>query len=549
MKILAGLTLCLALLLAAACAGESPTAVPTAMPTVAPTATPDLGATVQAAVAAALPTPTPTPLPDIGATVAAGIAATQAAAPTQTATLPPTRDVSATTETLMATAIAAWPTATLVPTPTLVPTATPTPTPVPTATPTPTPVPTATPTPTPEPTATPRPTPTPRPTATPIPTKPPAALLSEMVRQARPAVVRIESRTSVGSGAIFETQGQTGYVITNQHVVEGVAEVNVTVSDSATYRGAVLGTDSVRDLAVVRICCGSFTKLSFGDASRLEPGDEVVAIGYALGLSGEATITRGIVSAIRYNSNHLSDVIQTDAAINPGNSGGPMLSMSGEILGINTFGYDETRSGRPVEGLSFAISGTTVQGRIPALKASSPPPTPVPTRKPTPTPPSEQYDGEWTYFGPDCPSAYSNCASFSSENNFIALDPVSHYSDDFYEKDPYITIGCWSSGLSFTFNSGVPGIGIGTTALGLTIGSGEPTWFTTDEGLEGGVWFLGSDFIAIIDLIEEAERRAEAFTISVFGDVNTDAENWEGILGNFNPQGFTTNYYRLSCAD
>ena len=151
-----------------------------------------------------------------------------------------------------------------------------------------------------------------------------------MVKRARPAVVRIETRTSSGSGAIFDTQGQTAYVITNQHVVEGASEVNVTVNDSSTYRGTVLGTDSVRDLAVVRICCGSFSKLSFGDASRLEPGDEVVAIGYALGLSGQATITRGIVSAIRYEREYLSDVIQTDAAINPGNSGGPMLSMTGQ---------------------------------------------------------------------------------------------------------------------------------------------------------------------------------------------------------------------------
>ena len=86
------------------------------------------------------------------------------------------------------------------------------------------------------------------------------------------------------------------------------------------------------DLAVVSICCGRFHTLPFGDASRLEPGDEVVAIGYALGLSGEATITRGIVSAMRYVPDYRSDVIQTDAAINPGNSGGPMLSMAGEIL-------------------------------------------------------------------------------------------------------------------------------------------------------------------------------------------------------------------------
>ena len=184
-------------------------------------------------------------------------------------------------------------------------------------------------------------------------------------------------------------------MVTNEHVVEGQSRVSVTVNDSTTYSGTVLGVDAVRDLAVVSICCGDFTALEFGDAAGLEAGDEIVAIGYALGLSGEATVTRGIVSAVRYDSRFLSDVIQTDAAINPGNSGGPMLSMSGQILGINTFGYDETQSGRPVEGLSFAISAVTVQQEISRLRAGTAIPTATPTN-PTPTPSAGQgYD-----FGP-----------------------------------------------------------------------------------------------------------------------------------------------------
>lgn len=216
-----------------------------------------------------------------------------------------------------------------------------------------------------------------------------------MVSDARPAVVRIETGSGSGSGVIFETQGRTGYIVTNHHVVEGEVRVTVTVNDSATYSGTVLGTDQVRDLAVVSICCGSFTALSFGDAAALQPGDEVVAMGYALGLPGQATVTRGIVSAVRYEPALLSQVIQTDAAINPGNSGGPLLSMSGEILGINTFRHEETDSGRPVEGLGFAISGTTVQSLVPDLQAG-PSPTPTPTRRPTPTPTSGSSSG----FGP-----------------------------------------------------------------------------------------------------------------------------------------------------
>ena len=348
MKLLSTLFLALALLLAVACAGESPTP------------TPDLPATVQAAVATALPRPTPTPKPDIGATVAAGIAATVAAAPTPR----PTPDIDATVDARMAATIAAMPTPTPIPKPT--------PTPVPTPTPTVTPTPTL------------------------PPTKSPAELLSEMVKQARPAVVRIQTGAGSGSGVIFETQAQTGYVITNHHVVEGASLVSVIINDSTTYRGTVRGTDPVRDLAVVSICCGRFHALPFGDASRLEPGEEVVAIGYALGLRGEATITRGIVSAIRYDSRHQSNVIQTDAAINPGNSGGPMLSMSGQILGINTFRIDESITGRSAEGLGFAISETTVQSRIPVLRVGTPAATPVPTRRPPPTPSPSPGSG----FGP-----------------------------------------------------------------------------------------------------------------------------------------------------
>ena len=217
-----------------------------------------------------------------------------------------------------------------------------------------------------------------------------------MVKQVRPAVVRIQTISGSGSGVIFETQGRTGYVVTNHHVVEGEVQVSVIVNDSTTYRGSVLGTDSVRDLAVLSICCDNFQALPFGNAATLQPGDEVVAIGYALGLPGEATVTRGIVSAVRYDPAYSSDVIQTDAAINPGNSGGPMLSMSGKILGINTFRYDESQSGRPTEGLGFAISGTTVQQQIPTLRAGPPAPTPTPTRRPTATP----TPGQTADFGP-----------------------------------------------------------------------------------------------------------------------------------------------------
>ena len=555
--------------LLAGCAGETETPVPVA--------TPDLEATVQAAVATALPTAAPTPTPDIDATVTAGISATQAAAPTQTPPPTPTPDINATVEARMAATIAAMPTPTNTPIPTAIPTptpvptvtprptATPTPTPVPTATPqptatptptpiptvtprptatpTPTPIPTvtprptATPTPTPIPTATPRPTATPvptatpRPTATPVPTATPrptptptptispAGLLSEMVKLVRPAVVRIDTGSGTGSGAIFETQGRTGYVITNHHVVEGSAEVNVTVNDSKDYRGTVLGTDPVRDLAVVRICCGSFLALSFSDASRLGPGDEVVAIGYALGLPGEATITLGIVSAMRYYPTLQSDVIQTDAAINPGNSGGPMLSMSGEILGINTFGYEETQSGRPVEGVSFAISEKTVQQRIPALKTAEAAPTPTPTRRPSPTP---SYGGGYG-FGPTSGELWHD-----PTDGFIKAEAADVFLADAVISATFVNpysaaTHSWDYGFMFRNERGGPVVFIVVSSYGAwelywrgdnqesqDISSGRLKTFETHDGGSNHLWvvavgergyfFVNGEFVAALDL-------------------------------------------------
>ena len=195
-------------------------------------------------------------------------------------------------------------------------------------------------------------------------------------------MVKIETDLGTGSGAIFDAQGQTGFVITNHHVIAEAGRVRVVVNDSAAYQGTVLGSDPVRDLAVVSICCGAFQSLSFGDASRLGPGDSVFALGYPIHLPGSATLTNGIVSAIRYDPVYQSDVIQTDAAINPGNSGGPMLSVNGEILGIITFKYSDI----DLEGLGFAISSTTVQQRIPALRTAAPKATPGPTQAgPTPS--------------------------------------------------------------------------------------------------------------------------------------------------------------------
>ena len=224
-----------------------------------------------------------------------------------------------------------------------------------------------------------------------------------MIEDVRSSVVRIRTDKGSGSGVIFELDDDVALVLTNDHVVENARDIQVEVNDSMTYKAESLGTDSVRDLAVLRICCGEFRALPFGNVSELKPGDEVFAMGYALGLQGEATVTRGIISAIRYLDGRSSLVIQTDAAINPGNSGGPMLSEAGEIVGINAFGIRETNTGTNVEGVGFAIAAPTIQEQLHTLKTSPQPtaePTPQPTPELTPRPTSTPTPSGEYAFGP-----------------------------------------------------------------------------------------------------------------------------------------------------
>ena len=220
------------------------------------------------------------------------------------------------------------------------------------------------------------------PTATPEPTPGAEESLSQMIDRVRPAVVKISSNQGQGSGAIFKTEGMNGYVITNQHVVENTLEVQVNVGDVDEYTGTVIGIDERRDLAVVRICCGDFPTMDFGDSLNLDVGDTVVAIGYPLDslqpaavigpvrpiVPGVATVTMGIVSAFRYDTYMDADLVQTDTPINSGNSGGPLLTLDGKMVGVNTFGLIFS------EGLNYAVSETTVQLRLPDLLAGNSPP-------------------------------------------------------------------------------------------------------------------------------------------------------------------------------
>ncbi|WP_062530933.1 S1C family serine protease [Demequina rhizosphaerae] len=182
-----------------------------------------------------------------------------------------------------------------------------------------------------------------------------------------PSVVSIENiqngqEAAEGSGFVIR---EDGYLLTNNHVVEGSDNDTVTVvmSDGTEYDGAVVGATADYDLAVVKIDKDGLTPLVLGDSDELVVGDDVIAVGSPLGL--ESTVTTGIVSALHRpvtagdtSSTAFIDAIQTDAAINPGNSGGPLINSAGEVIGINSaiasLGTSSSEAGSV--GLGFAIT-------------------------------------------------------------------------------------------------------------------------------------------------------------------------------------------------
>lgn len=155
-----------------------------------------------------------------------------------------------------------------------------------------------------------------------------------------------------GSGFIIDSDG---HILTNNHVIAGARQVEVTLWNKKKYRAEVIGTDRQKDLAVIQIPAKSLTAATLGDSKSLEVGQKVYAIGNPFGLSG--TMTRGIISSIRSvrgpEGSAIDQAIQTDAAINPGNSGGPLLNAHGEVIGINsmilTGGVEQSA------GVGFAI--------------------------------------------------------------------------------------------------------------------------------------------------------------------------------------------------
>jgi len=203
------------------------------------------------------------------------------------------------------------------------------------------------------------------PAGTPLPD---GASVGEIAEAALPSValVQVAGQQGEGSGSAV-VYSEDGYLITNNHVVEGAQDVRVQLPDAGTVDAEVVGTDPLSDLAVLRVeDAPGLVPLPFADSAPAV-GDTAIAIGSPFSL--ESTVTQGIISATGRNlrvpgENVLPDVLQTDAAINPGNSGGALLNARGQLIGINTAILSESGTN---SGVGFAIPVTTVAAVVPQL--------------------------------------------------------------------------------------------------------------------------------------------------------------------------------------
>jgi S1-C subfamily serine protease len=219
------------------------------------------------------------------------------------------------------------------------------------------------------------------PARTPAPTVA-AEVLSEQDAVARvlPSIVRVSTADGMGSGIVLDS---SGHLLTNAHVVGTARRVEVQFQDGPPVTADVVRTDVQVDLAVLQVASGPHLAAVLADVDLLHPGDPLFAIGYALDLPGRPTVTRGIFSAHRTLSG--VDYVQTDTPINPGNSGGALISLKGQVVGVDTFRLTN-EGGRELQGLNFAISTTSVRqflnagpGAVAGSVATAPTVTPRPT--------------------------------------------------------------------------------------------------------------------------------------------------------------------------
>jgi S1-C subfamily serine protease len=188
-----------------------------------------------------------------------------------------------------------------------------------------------------------------------------------VIARVRPAVVQVnvtlQSGAAIGSGVIIDRRG---YIVTNNHVVNGAQSIEVVLYDGTTIKNVKLvGTDPADDLAILKITppASNLTVANLGDSSSLKVGQDVMAIGNPLGIT--QTVTNGIISALGRNVSEqngaiIPNAIQTDAAINPGNSGGALVDMQGDLVGIPTLAAIDPQFNTPANGVGFAIPSNRV---------------------------------------------------------------------------------------------------------------------------------------------------------------------------------------------
>ena len=168
---------------------------------------------------------------------------------------------------------------------------------------------------------------------------------------------RKQRESSLGSGVIVDSRG---YILTNNHVIEGADEIRIVLATGQTLQASIIGADPESDLAIIKVNHYSLPAITFSRSSNLQVGDVVLAIGNPFGVG--QTVTQGIVSATGRNQlgiNTFENFIQTDAAINPGNSGGALVNAHGELIGINTAIFSKSGGS---QGIGFAIPADLARG-------------------------------------------------------------------------------------------------------------------------------------------------------------------------------------------
>lgn len=190
------------------------------------------------------------------------------------------------------------------------------------------------------------------------------------------------SIASEGSGVIYKKDGNSAYVVTNNHVVDGASQIEIMLSDGTKVVGELVGTDTYSDIAVVKIASDKVTTVAeFANSDKVTVGETAIAIGSPLGTDYANSVTQGIVSSLSRTVTMTNDdgetistnAIQTDAAINPGNSGGALINIEGQVIGINSSKISSTSdsgSGNSVEGMGFAIPANDVVKIINQLEAN-----------------------------------------------------------------------------------------------------------------------------------------------------------------------------------